>query len=141
MPEDKYPEPTVGGLVFNSEGKLFLMKSHKWRNNYTIPGGHIEIGEAMIDTLVREIKEETGLDVYDVEFLIFQEFINDSAFWKKKHFIFFDFVAKTDSTIVTLNDEAQEYVWVSLNEAFELPIDRYTKRAIEKYIEINKAKV
>ena len=90
MAEQQYPEPTCGALIFNPAGKIFLMKSHKWKDKYVIPGGHIELGEKMEDALKREIKEETGLDVFDIEFLFFQEFIFGEEFLKKRHFIFFD---------------------------------------------------
>ena len=131
----KFPEPTVGGLIFNPEGKLFLMRSHKWHDSYTVPGGHIELGETMKDALIREVKVETNLDIYDIKLITHQEFIFDDEFWKKRHFIFFDFAAKTDSDDVILNYEAQYHVWVSLEEAFKLNLDKYTKHAIEKYIE------
>ncbi len=44
------------------------------------------------------MKEETSLDIYDIEFLLFQEFIYDERFWKRSHFLFFDYACKTDST-------------------------------------------
>ena len=131
----KYPEPTVGALIFNSERKVLLIKSHKWRGKYTIPGGHIELGETIKEALKREVKEETGLDIYDIKFIGLQEFIFDDVFWKKKHFIFLDFACKTDSTKIKLNSEAQEYIWVSLEEALKLPIEPYTRNAIKKYLE------
>ena len=53
MAEQQYPEPTVGALVFNAQGQLFLMRSHKWKGKYVIPGGHIELGETMVDALRR----------------------------------------------------------------------------------------
>jgi len=130
----QYPEPTCGALIFNPAGKILLMKSHKWKDRYVIPGGHIELGEKIEDALKREIKEETGLDVYDIEFICFQEFIFDDAFWKKKHFIFFDFACKTNSKEVKLNSEGQEFAWVTLKEALKLPVEPYTKKAIEEYI-------
>jgi nucleoside triphosphatase len=136
MTVQQYPEPTVGGLIFNQKGELFLMRSHKWRDIYTVPGGHIELGETMEQALIREVKEETNLDIYNIEFVDYQEFIFDDEFWKKRHFIFFDFSAKTDSNEVILNHEAQEYIWKPLENVFELPMDKYTKRAIQRYIEI-----
>ena len=132
--EQRYPEPTVGALIFNPEGKILLIKSHKWRGKYVIPGGHIELGERMEDALKREIKEETGFDIHDIKFICFQEFIFVPAFYKRKHFIFFDFACKTDSTDVKLNQEAEEYAWVTLDEALKLDIEPYTKRTIEEYI-------
>ena len=135
MSEQKYPEPTCGALIFNSEGKIFLMKSHKFRDKYVIPGGHIELGEKIEDALKREIKEETGLDIYDITFVKFHEFIFDEVFWKKKHFIFFDYACKTNSTKIKLNSEGQEYVWVTFEEALKLPIEPYTRNTILTYKE------
>ncbi len=130
--EQKFPHPTVGALIFNPEGKLLLVRTHKFRNKYVVPGGHIEVGEKMTDALVREAKEETGLDVYDLEFIFFQEFIQDDSFWQKMHFIFFDFACKTNSSEVTLNDEAQSYLWVTMEDALKLPLDSYTGNAIRE---------
>ncbi len=135
MTEQVYPHPTVGALIFDPEGKLFLMKSHKWHGKYLVPGGHIELGETIEDALRREVKEETNLDIFDIEFLIFQEFIYDEAFWKKMHFIFFDYICKTNSpNDVILNNEASEYTWVAPEEALEMDIDEYTRRAVQEHI-------
>ncbi len=134
MAEQQYPEPTVGTLIFNTEGKIFLMKSHKWHDKYVVPGGHVEVGENIEDAIKREVKEETGLDIYNIEFLLFQEFIYGKEFWKKRHFILFDFACKTNSTKVILNDEGQEYIWISIDEALKLPLSTPTRATIEKYI-------
>ncbi|ADL12770.1 NUDIX hydrolase [Acetohalobium arabaticum DSM 5501] len=56
----KYPEPTVGAVIFNPDDEILLCKSNKWDNKYVIPGGHIELGERMEKALIREIKEEKG---------------------------------------------------------------------------------
>ena len=135
MAKQKYPEPTVGALIINQEDKMFLMRTHKFRGRYVVPGGHIELGERMEEAVIREVKEETGLDVFDISFLCFQEFVYDDAFWKRRHYIFFDFFCRTDSTEVTLNDEAEEYLWVEPEAALKLEIDGYTGVAIRKYLE------
>ena len=134
MADQQFPEPTVGALIFNPEGKIFLMKSHKWHGKYVIPGGHIELGETAEEAVKREIKEETGLDVDEVEFIHHQEFIFDEVFWKKKHFIFLDFACKTKSSQVTLNSEGQEYIWVTPEEALAMPVEPYTQNTIRIYL-------
>ena len=135
MAEQVFPEPTVGVFIFNTNGELLLIKSHKWPDKYVVPGGHVELGERLQDAAIREAKEETGLDIYDLEFINFQEFIYDPSFWKQRHFIFFDFACKTDSTHVQLNDEAEEYEWVKLDAAIQLPLDTYTRTSVKILIE------
>jgi nucleoside triphosphatase len=136
MAQQRYPEPTVGALIFDPEDRLFLMRSKKWRDKFVVPGGHVELGERLEEALIREVKEETALDIHDIELLCIQEFIYDEAFWKRKHFIFFNYVCKTDSKNVILNSEAYDYRWVSLERPSELPIDPYTEIAIEKYLKL-----
>lgn len=93
----------------------------------------MELGEKAEDALKREVKEETNLDIFDIKFICWQEFIYDYAFWKKKHFIFLDYSCKAISTNVKLNDEGQEYIWVPVQEALDRPIDLYTHKTIEEY--------
>ena len=80
------------------------------------------------------MKEETSLDIHEIEFICFQEFIYDERFWKRSHFIFFDYACQTDSTDIRLNDEAEEYVWATLDEALTLPVEHYTAVAIREYL-------
>jgi len=139
MADQIFPEPTVGIFIFNPSGELLLLKSHKWPGKYVVPGGHVELGERLEEAAVREAKEETGLDVYDLEFINFQQFIHDPSFWKRRHFIFFDFAAKADSLSVALNDEAQEHVWVRPEAALRLPLDSYTRVSVGKILERRKS--
>lgn len=127
----QYPEPTVGALIFNSEDQLLLVKTHKWKGKYTIPGGHVELGESLQEALKREIGEETGLELVRGEFLCYQEFIYDDSFWEKRHFLFFDFVCRVKQGEVRLNDEAQEYAWVNLDRIDSYPIDKYVKHSLD----------
>lgn len=130
--EKQYPEPTVGALIFNDRNQLLIVKTHKWRGNYTIPGGHVELGEHLEEALKREIWEETGLELIKSKFLCHQELVYDECFWEQKHFIFFDFVCRVDGVDVQLNEEAQEYTWVDLNEIHNYPIDSYLQYSLDK---------
>ena len=130
-----FPEPTVGALIVNNEGKILLARSHKWFDKYTLPGGHIEVGESMIDAVRREVKEEVGLDVEVVEMLLVQEAIFAPEFYKKKHFIFIDFYCKSKEQQVKLDqDEIQDYIWVYPGAAYNLKLDSFTKKTLDRYL-------
>lgn len=52
----------AGGCIFNAQGEVLLQKRAD-SNQWGFPGGAIEIGETPQMAAVREVKEETGLDV------------------------------------------------------------------------------
>jgi len=136
MADQSFPEPTTGVFIFNPEGKLLLIRSHKWPGKYVIPGGHVELGERIEQAARREALEETGLEVHDLEFIGWQEFVYDPNFWKPRHFIFFDYACQADSSEVLLNDEAEEFTWVEPERALDLPIDAYTRTSLQAYLKL-----
>jgi len=138
MGDQTFPEPTVGVFIFNPQGQLLLLRSHKWPGCYVVPGGHVELGERLEAAVLRETKEETGLDVEGLQFLCWQEFIYDPSFWKQKHFIFFDYACQAGSSEVQLNNEAESYIWIEPSKALYLPVDRYTRTSIYIYLELTK---
>lgn len=61
-PEANSVVPSVVAIVTDDQGRVLLI--HKTDNNlWALPGGGHEIGESIADTVVREVKEETGYDV------------------------------------------------------------------------------
>ncbi len=136
MANQLFPEPTVRILIFNLRGEMLLTKSHKWNGKYVIPGGHIELGESTIDAAQREIREETNLEIHNIEYLCGQEFIYDEQFWKPRHFMFLNFTARTDQGNIVLNDEAEEFIWIDPQKALkELDIDSYTMFSIREFLD------
>jgi 8-oxo-dGTP diphosphatase len=55
----------VGGLVYDAAGRLLLVQraNEPGRGRWSVPGGRVEPGEDDAAALVREMREETGLDV------------------------------------------------------------------------------
>ena len=52
-------------LCLIQEGNRILLQNRvkeDWKG-YTLPGGHVEAGESFVDAVIREMKEETGLDI------------------------------------------------------------------------------
>lgn len=56
----KYYRPSVRGIIFDDKGNIAMIYSQKY-HFYKFPGGGIEGNETHLETLAREIKEETGM--------------------------------------------------------------------------------
>ena len=66
---------TAGAVIFNQNGEVLLLK-HRFRpgSGWGLPGGFIEKAEQPIDALRRELREEIGLEVEDVEIFAVRSF-------------------------------------------------------------------
>ncbi len=134
----RYPEPTAGGFIVNPRGEVLLCRSEKWLDKYTIPGGHIELGERIEDALKREVKEEVGLDVEPMKLLLMQEAIYSKEFYKPRHFIFMDYLCRSKSAIVHIdNKEIQSYLWVNPERALKMNLDVFTRRLLKEYLNMS----
>ncbi len=131
----EYPELVTGALILNENDEIFLMKSPKWENKWIVPGGHVENGETMEECVVREVKEETNLDIRDVEFLTVLEGIPES-FERDVHFIFLNFICRAENQTVKLDDrEGTEYRWVEPEEAVsEIELNKSSRKFVEEYL-------
>ena len=130
-----YPEATVGALIVNGKGEILLVRSYKWGSRYTVPGGHIELGEASEKAVRREVREEVGLEVEPIRLLLVQEAIYPEGYIKHEHFIFLDYLCRTSSSDVKLDGkEIQEYLWTNPDDALQLDLESYTRNLVEAYM-------
>jgi phosphoglycolate phosphatase-like HAD superfamily hydrolase/ADP-ribose pyrophosphatase YjhB (NUDIX family) len=121
------PITTVGALIHDGSGRVLMIRTHKWSGLWGIPGGKIKRGESSLDALTREVFEETNLQISDIEFVLNQDCIASPEFMHPEHFILLNYVARATGTDVRLNDEAEEFVWLTPAEALKLPLNSPTR--------------
>lgn len=141
---DKFPRgiEIVGGTVIENEnGEILLTRSPKWNNKWVMPGGHIELGEKLVDGSVREGEEETGLNLKPISVVSWGELINSRDFHRPAHFIYFDVYCKaTKGKIRLQKDELNECKWVKPQEALKLDLAESYDRTVKDFIRYKQQK-
>lgn len=134
------PILTVGALIIAPDGDVLIVKSHKWNNLYTVPGGKVDLNETREAALHREIFEETQLKIVNIRAAILQECIFSPEFYLKKHFLMSDYIADLHPSYqkeqVLLNNEAQQFLWIKPLEALNLPLQHETRVLLEWYLNL-----
>jgi ADP-ribose pyrophosphatase YjhB (NUDIX family) len=110
-----------------------MVHTVKWSGLWGIPGGKIKGGESAEDALRREILEETNLTLTEIEFALAQDCIRSKEFYKSAHFVLLNYLATTSQSTVTLNAEADEYRWSTLEECYQLPLNNPTRILLDWY--------
>jgi phosphoglycolate phosphatase-like HAD superfamily hydrolase/ADP-ribose pyrophosphatase YjhB (NUDIX family) len=133
--EDPAARPicTVGALISDGDGRVLMIRTQKWSNLWGIPGGKIKYGEPSIAALRREIKEETNLDIGEIVFVMAQDCIQSREFYRQAHFVLLNYTCRARGPLeVRLNEEAQEFRWVTASQALEMPLNQPTRTLLEK---------
>lgn len=107
----------VGAIVLNENNEVLIMsrKADDFMGGIDeLPSGNMESGEKVCDALVREVKEETNLDIESVTSYINSfDYISGSG-KKARQFNFAVTVKSTDDVKLTEHDS---YKWMSIDEA------------------------
>lgn len=107
----------VGAVLINPEGKILLVRNRgHHRPHWSLPKGSCEEGEPLLQTMKREVKEETGLDVDMVELAFVTEwFMAGRGEW----YLQFYFYSKVTGGVLGVQEEDEDVTmvkWVHPNE-------------------------
>jgi 8-oxo-dGTP diphosphatase len=122
---------TIRSVIKNNEGEILVLRRHpKSKTNphkWELPGGKIEKGEFFDEALIREIKEETALDVKVGDFC---EAVQDD--YPHKRTVQLIMYSKDITGEVKISDEHDDWMWASINEIKSLEITSSLEKTIKK---------
>lgn len=122
---------TVRGIIKNDNGEILIVKRHpKSRTDpemWELPGGKVESGEHFADGLVREIKEETNLDVNVGDFA--EAVQNDYP--HKRTVQLMMYLCDIEGE-VKISEEHTEWMWASIEKIRDLEISTSLEKVLEK---------
>jgi 8-oxo-dGTP diphosphatase len=111
------PELAVSAAIFR-DGKVLLVRraGAPAKGLWTLPGGRVEVGERLVDAVMREVMEETGLTIDVIGLAGYRESILPDAVGDRgRHFVILPFAARWVAGDVTLNDELDDSRWMAVD--------------------------
>lgn len=117
------PEVAVGAVVRRRDELLLVRRGHgPAAGDWSLPGGRVRLGEELRDAVVRETREETGVEVVVERFLGWVERIGADP--DPYHFVILDFACAPiePQQPLVAGDDAAEAAWVRLDALDRLPL-------------------
>ncbi|MBQ3141593.1 MAG: 8-oxo-dGTP diphosphatase [Clostridia bacterium] len=113
-------------------GKVVVQDRVKSWKGYSFPGGHLENGESIVASTVREAYEETGLKVRDLEFCGMIHWSNNETF--ERYLVFLFRTESFEGELITETEEGKN-CWMDLDVLRELPSDNDFPKYIPMFTE------
>jgi NAD+ diphosphatase len=122
------PKPCIIVAVVNEDKILLLKQSYTFKDSKVLVSGYVTNGETVEETVVREVKEETGITVSDIKYL-------GSEFLYNKEIIMLTFMAYYVEGDIKKSEEVEGVEWGNLKDAIsEMTEDEIGKRIVEKVL-------
>ena len=120
----QYPKkPVVGVGAIILDGDQILLEKRKnspGKGKWTVPGGLVDLGENVEQAIIREVKEETGLEVYDPRLVDVVNYISlgerGSVMY---HYVIIDYLVTVKEGKPKASSDADALKWVPFSEVEE----------------------
>jgi 8-oxo-dGTP pyrophosphatase MutT (NUDIX family) len=126
----------VNVVVVNDDGAILLIRRTD-NDNWSLPGGAIDIGESIADAAVREVREETGIVCEVTGLALHQPTSRDRVHQQRRSpaGVLPRFHRSSGRRTPTPSSESAEVVWVAPDDLNRYPMHASMRQRIEHYLE------
>ncbi|MGH9513696.1 MAG: NUDIX hydrolase [Terriglobales bacterium] len=130
-----YPDAPIAGVgaVIIDQGKVLLIKrgNPPLFGEWSIPGGAVELGETARESVIREVREETGMVVEPTALLgVYDRIIPDDEGRILYHYVLIDFLCIPISGEVRAASDCKDLKWITFQELAGIPLPPDTAEVI-----------
>lgn len=123
------PKPCVVVAVIKDDEILLLKQSYIYKNSKVLVSGYVSVDEKAEQTVYREVKEETGIEIGNIEYL-------GSDIVPGKELLMLTYMAEYKSGIIIKSSEVEGVSWVKLNNALdEMKEDTIGRCVVKKVLD------
>ena len=113
----------VGAIIEDEDGRILLVKHVRerggfWQGKWICPGGELEFGEMIQEGIIREVREETHLEITLTQSLPPLQRIARSEGKAFLHVIYIDYVAKLKGGELKPGGDVGEALWLTPEEIY-----------------------
>jgi mutator protein MutT len=137
----KYPDCPivgVGAVIIDDDRVLLVKRAHEpLKGEWSLPGGAVEVGESLEAALVREVREETCLDVAVGPLVeVLDRIGRDANDRVEYHFVIVDYLCRVASGTATCGSDAEAVQWAQRSDLARYRLTTAATRVIERAFEI-----
>ncbi len=124
----------VGAVIIENDRVVLVKRAHPpLQDQWSIPGGVLEVGELVREAAIREAREETGLTVEPGELLgVYDRIVGNPGQPVQYHYVLIDFLCRRVAGELVAGSDAGEVRWFTRDELPTLKLAEDTRDVIRK---------